>query len=191
MQTCFSMFCTRTPLCLQHIAHIFLVSQILLKVIYYEVTGWCISQENQFGDGTGGGTINYIIQLKSQSFEQIIFIVSIVCSSFEKQFLFVSLVVKCLWLDALIYTGKSIFQYACKTSKKILLPGQTMVSIQARSSYQALTYFAQKVRPLTFVAFNIFIKNVQFRLSNCNRCDAWGGLKRAQIQIVVTHLEHR
>lgn len=121
MQTCFSMFRTRTPLCLQHIAHIFLVSQILLKVIYYEVTGWCISQENQFGDGTGGGTINYIIQLKSQSFEQIIFIVSIVCSSFEKQFLFVSLVVKSL-ARCLNLHWKKYFPICMQNFKKNFTP---------------------------------------------------------------------
>ena len=45
---------------------------------------------------SGGRFINYILQLKSYSFERIVFIVWIKCFSFEKYFLFLSLVIK--WL---------------------------------------------------------------------------------------------
>ena len=39
--------------------------EVLLQVVYYEVTSLCIRQANQVGYDNGGWTINYILQLKS------------------------------------------------------------------------------------------------------------------------------
>ena len=36
-------------------------SEVLLQLVYYEVRSWFISQENQVGNDSGGGTINYIL----------------------------------------------------------------------------------------------------------------------------------
>ena len=71
-------------------------SELLLQMVYYEVRSWYISQANQVGYGKGGGTINYILQLKPYGFDQVIFIVWIKFFSFEKHFSFLSLTVT--WL---------------------------------------------------------------------------------------------
>ena len=63
-------------------------SEVLLQVVYYEVRSWYINQVNQVGYEKGGGTINYIVQLRSYSFHQEICIVWIKFFSFEKHFSF-------------------------------------------------------------------------------------------------------
>ena len=50
----------------------------------------------------GGETINYILELRSYSFDQVIFVVWIKFYTFGKHFSFFSLDVW-LWLDMLIY----------------------------------------------------------------------------------------
>ena len=67
-------------------------SEVLLQVVYYEVRSWYINQVNQVGYEKGGGTINYIVQLKSYTFHKVIFIVWIKFFSFEKYFSFLSLI---------------------------------------------------------------------------------------------------
>ena len=66
-------------------------SESLLLVVYYDVRHWYISQANQVGYEKGGGTINYIVLLKSYGFDQVIFIVWIRHFPFKKHFSFLSL----------------------------------------------------------------------------------------------------
>ena len=61
--------------------------EALLQVVYCEVKNWYISQANQVGYDQGGGSINYIQQLKSYSFHQVIFIATIKFYTFEKFFI--------------------------------------------------------------------------------------------------------
>ena len=71
-------------------------SELLLQVVYYEVRNWYISKENHVAYGKGGGTINYILELKSSGFDQVIFIVWIKFFSLGTHFSFRSLLVASL-----------------------------------------------------------------------------------------------
>ena len=71
-------------------------SEVLLQVVYYEVRSWYIGQANHVGYDKGGRTINCTLWFNSSSSDQVIFIVWIKFFSFEKHFLFLSLIVA--WL---------------------------------------------------------------------------------------------
>ena len=85
-------------------------SEVLLQVVYYEVRCWYNSQANQVGYEKRGGTINYIVQLRSYGFDQVIFIVWIKFFLFEKHFSLLSLIATWLYLDTFIDVGKCVFQ---------------------------------------------------------------------------------
>ena len=93
-------------------------------MVYYEVRNWYISQANQVGCDKGGGTIIYILWLKSYGFNQVICIVWIRFFSFEKHFSFLKVVsatflqVCCVFLkestferrkNAFYFTSKALF----------------------------------------------------------------------------------
>ena len=85
-------------------------SEVILQVVYHEVKSQCICQANQIGHEKVGGTINYMLQLKSYVFEQVIFVLWIKFFSFEKK----KFILKSDWnmdlISILIYIGKCIFQ---------------------------------------------------------------------------------
>ena len=97
-------------------------------MVYYKVRSWYISQANQVGYEKGGGTINYVVQLKSYSFDQVVFIVWIKFFPFEKYFSFLSLISTWLWLDTLIYIEKFIFQKSIPYKIDIFCPSGPIIA---------------------------------------------------------------
>ena len=101
--------------------------------------------------------MNYIVQLKSYGFKQVIF-VWIKFFPFEKHFSFLSLIAMCLWLDTLIYIGKCIFQQSIAYSIQnfdIFYPsGPAMVHIWVKLKLvKFYRYNSNPVHPILFFAY--------------------------------------
>ena len=99
-------------------------SGILPQVVSYEVGSRCGNKANQIGYGSGGGTINYIIQIKST-----MVLIKLIASHSKNDLILKSGCLSCpgYWLNSLNYIGKCIFQQptAWKISKCSIHYAQT------------------------------------------------------------------